>query len=165
MVLRMFCSFGASGLWDISGCMSFFFYMYFSWRDHHQAVYWCSQSVFPELPCSSRYHYGKSSSWLKIDNRSVFCTTNQVFSVLFNFKDKIYNIQSVQQEKAEERIKEQFDMENMIFTQDAIYMKSLSEISNETFSEDQLPIFHIKSNYGEMLKAYYEVLWALLCLQ
>ncbi len=49
-------------------------------------------------------------------------------------------------------------MENMICTQDAIYMKSLSEISNETFSEDQLPIFDKKSNYGEMLKAYYEVL-------
>lgn len=71
--------------------------------------------------------------------------------------DKIYNIQSVQQEKAEKRIKEQFHMENMICTQDAIYMNSLSEISGEKFSEDQLPIFHIKSNYGEMLKAYYEI--------
>ncbi len=49
-------------------------------------------------------------------------------------------------------------MENMIFTQDDIYLNSLSKISNEKFSEDELPIFAKKSNYSEMLKAYYEVL-------
>lgn len=92
------------------------------------------------------------------DRKQNDCLFNQIFSVLFNLKDKIDNIQSVQQEKAEQRIKEQFDMENMIFTQDDIYLKSLNEISDEKFSEDQLPIFDKKSKYGEMLKAYYEVL-------
>ncbi|KAF4095430.1 hypothetical protein G5714_024508 [Onychostoma macrolepis] len=71
--------------------------------------------------------------------------------------DKIYNIQSDQQEKAEQRIKEQFKMENMIFTQDPIHVKSLNEIGEDTFSEDQLPIFDKKSKYGEIMKAYYEI--------
>uniref|UniRef100_A0A673J1A6 Interferon-induced GTP-binding protein Mx3-like n=1 Tax=Sinocyclocheilus rhinocerous TaxID=307959 RepID=A0A673J1A6_9TELE len=71
---------------------------------------------------------------------------------MFNiFLDKIYNIQSVQQEKAEKRISEQFEMEDMIFTQDPIYLKSLKEITKETFSEEQLPLFDKKCKYGEML--------------
>uniref|UniRef100_A0A673J8T0 Interferon-induced GTP-binding protein Mx3-like n=1 Tax=Sinocyclocheilus rhinocerous TaxID=307959 RepID=A0A673J8T0_9TELE len=77
---------------------------------------------------------------------------------MFNiFLDKIYNIQSVQQEKAEKRISEQFEMEDMIFTQDPIYLKSLKEITKETFSEEQLPLFDKKCKYGEMLQAYYEI--------
>ncbi|KAL1250537.1 hypothetical protein QQF64_018333 [Cirrhinus molitorella] len=71
--------------------------------------------------------------------------------------DKIHNIQSVQQEKLEQRISEQFDMENMIFTQDPIYLKSLNETTKETFSEDELPIFDKKSKYFDMLQAYYEI--------
>ncbi|KAK9952338.1 hypothetical protein ABG768_018183 [Culter alburnus] len=79
--------------------------------------------------------------------------------------DKIYNLQSNQQDKAEQRISEQFEMENMIYTQDPIYLKALNEItskekfldSKETFSEEQFPVFDIKSKYSEMLKAYYEI--------
>uniref|UniRef100_A0A672SF00 Interferon-induced GTP-binding protein Mx3-like n=1 Tax=Sinocyclocheilus grahami TaxID=75366 RepID=A0A672SF00_SINGR len=71
---------------------------------------------------------------------------------MFNiFLDKIYNIQSVQQEKAEKRISEQFEMEHMIFTQDPIYLKSLREITKEPFSEEQLPLFDKKCTYSEML--------------
>uniref|UniRef100_A0A672SFF8 Interferon-induced GTP-binding protein Mx3-like n=1 Tax=Sinocyclocheilus grahami TaxID=75366 RepID=A0A672SFF8_SINGR len=72
---------------------------------------------------------------------------------MFNiFLDKIYNIQSVQQEKAEKRISEQFEMEHMIFTQDPIYLKSLREITKEPFSEEQLPLFDKKCTYSEMLQ-------------
>ncbi|XP_048014393.1 interferon-induced GTP-binding protein Mx1-like [Megalobrama amblycephala] len=73
--------------------------------------------------------------------------------------DKIHNIQSIQQEKAEQRISEQFEMENMIYTQDSIHLKILNEITDEIdkFSEDKLPIFDIRSKYSEMLQAYYEI--------
>ncbi|CAM4734642.1 unnamed protein product [Leuciscus chuanchicus] len=71
--------------------------------------------------------------------------------------NKIYNIQSSQEDKTEQRILEQFEMENMVYTQDPIYLKFLSEISEDTFSEDQLPVFDIKSKYSEMLQAYYEI--------
>ncbi|XP_059402414.1 interferon-induced GTP-binding protein Mx2-like [Carassius carassius] len=82
----------------------------------------------------------------------------QNYPVLLDItKDKIYNIQSVQQEKAEKRISEQFDMEDMIFTQDAIYLKSLKEITKDMFSEEQIPLFDKKCKYGEMLQAYYEI--------
>lgn len=67
------------------------------------------------------------------------------------------NIQSSQQSKAEDRIVEQFQMENMIFTQDDIYFDALNTGGNETFSETQLPFCDIATKYSEMLKAYYEV--------
>ncbi|RXN19639.1 interferon-induced GTP-binding Mx3-like protein [Labeo rohita] len=75
----------------------------------------------------------------------------------FLIKNKINNIQSSQQAKVEQRISEQFEMENMIYTQDPIYLKFLNEISDETFTEDHLPIFDIKSKYSEMMQAYYEI--------
>ncbi|RXN19638.1 interferon-induced GTP-binding Mx3-like protein [Labeo rohita] len=75
----------------------------------------------------------------------------------FLIKNKINNIQSSQQAKAEQRILEQFEMENMIYTQDPIYLKFLNEISDETFTEDHLPIFDIKSKYSEMMQAYYKI--------
>ncbi|XP_051739309.1 interferon-induced GTP-binding protein Mx2 isoform X1 [Ctenopharyngodon idella] len=79
--------------------------------------------------------------------------------------DKIHNIQSIQQEKAEQRISEQFEMENMIYTQDSIYLNALNEMrpkemfikTEESFSEDQLPVFDVKSKYSEMLQSYYEI--------
>ncbi|KAK7121470.1 hypothetical protein R3I93_022533 [Phoxinus phoxinus] len=84
--------------------------------------------------------------------------------------DKIYNIQSIQQEKAEQRISEQFEMENMVYTQDPIHFKVLNEFFEKMFSdkemfsdtkvmfsEEQLPIFHLKSKYSEILQAYYEI--------
>ncbi|XP_048014195.1 interferon-induced GTP-binding protein Mx3-like isoform X1 [Megalobrama amblycephala] len=80
------------------------------------------------------------------------------YPVLQNLtKDKINNIQLNQQEKTKKRIKEQFEMENMIYTQDPIYLRILNEITNETFSEDQLPIFDKKCKYSNMLEAYYEI--------
>nr|XP_009296165.1 myxovirus (influenza virus) resistance G isoform X1 [Danio rerio] len=73
-------------------------------------------------------------------------------------KDKIDNIQSSQQAKAEQRISEQFKMERMIFTQDPIFLKALNEIpDSETFSIDELPVFDKKSKYSDMLEAYYEI--------
>ncbi len=72
-------------------------------------------------------------------------------------KNKINNIQASQQAKVKQRISEQFEMENMIYTQDPIYRKFLNEISGEKLSQDQLPFFDIKSKYSEMLEAYYEV--------
>ncbi|KAG1938977.1 interferon-induced GTP-binding protein Mx1 [Pimephales promelas] len=71
--------------------------------------------------------------------------------------DKIHNIQSIQQEKAEQRISEQFEMEDMVYTQDEIYLKVLNEIAKEEFSEEQLPLFDLKCKYSEMLQSYYEI--------
>ncbi|XP_057183748.1 interferon-induced GTP-binding protein Mx-like isoform X2 [Triplophysa rosa] len=64
-----------------------------------------------------------------------------------------------QQAKAEQRILEQFEMENLIFTQDAIYKKILYEISkpDEKYLEEKLPVFDNKSMYPEMLQAYYQI--------
>ncbi|XP_073687802.1 interferon-induced GTP-binding protein Mx2-like [Garra rufa] len=82
----------------------------------------------------------------------------QNYHVLQNItKDKINNIQLTQLEKAEERISEQFKMEKRIYTQDPIFLKTLSEITNETFSEKELPVFDKQSKYSHMLEAYYEV--------
>ncbi len=53
-------------------------------------------------------------------------------------------------------------MENLIYTQDPIYLKFLSEISDEQFSEDELPVFDIKSKYSEMLEAYCEVVYNMM---
>ncbi|XP_065147189.1 interferon-induced GTP-binding protein Mx3-like [Paramisgurnus dabryanus] len=72
--------------------------------------------------------------------------------------DKIDQIQASQQNKAEERIMEQFEMENMICTQDDIFFKTLNENGNITFSEAQLPIYDIASKYSDMLKAYYKIM-------
>ncbi|XP_043084713.1 interferon-induced GTP-binding protein Mx3-like isoform X2 [Puntigrus tetrazona] len=72
-------------------------------------------------------------------------------------KDKINDIQLNQQEKAEQRISEQFKMENRIFTQDPIFMKVLSEITNQTFSENEIPVFDKQCKYGLLLETYYEI--------
>uniref|UniRef100_A0A8C1EWM7 Myxovirus (influenza virus) resistance G n=2 Tax=Cyprinus carpio TaxID=7962 RepID=A0A8C1EWM7_CYPCA len=56
---------------------------------------------------------------------------------------------TIQQEKAEKRISEQFAMEEMIFTQDPIYLKSLKEITKETFSEEYYEVFLVFSNKYE----------------
>ncbi|XP_077066924.1 interferon-induced GTP-binding protein Mx3-like isoform X2 [Siphateles boraxobius] len=80
------------------------------------------------------------------------------YTVLQNTaKDKINNIQLTQQEKTEKRILEQFEIENMVYTQDPIYLKFLSEITNETFSEHQLPIFDKECTYSNMMESYYEI--------
>ncbi|XP_058623273.1 interferon-induced GTP-binding protein Mx2-like, partial [Onychostoma macrolepis] len=82
----------------------------------------------------------------------------QNFNVLQNItKDKINDIQLNQQEKAEQRISEQFKMENRIFTQDPIFLKVLSEITNQTFSEKELPVFDKQCKYSQMMESYYEI--------
>ncbi|XP_016120780.1 interferon-induced GTP-binding protein Mx-like [Sinocyclocheilus grahami] len=48
-------------------------------------------------------------------------------------------------------------MENGIFTQDLIFLKVLSEKTNQTFSEKELPVFDKQCKYSQMLEAYYEI--------
>ncbi|XP_042608957.1 interferon-induced GTP-binding protein Mx3-like isoform X2 [Cyprinus carpio] len=62
-----------------------------------------------------------------------------------------------QKEKAEQRILEQFEMENLIYTQDPIFLKILSEITKEWFLEEQLPMFDKECTYSQMMKAHYEI--------
>ncbi|RXN38609.1 interferon-induced GTP-binding Mx3-like protein [Labeo rohita] len=82
----------------------------------------------------------------------------QNYHILQNItKDKINNIQLNQLEKAEERISEQFKMENRIYTQDPIFLKVLSEITKDAFSENMLPVFDKQSTYSHLLEAYYEI--------
>uniref|UniRef100_A0A8C1XQZ2 Uncharacterized protein n=1 Tax=Cyprinus carpio TaxID=7962 RepID=A0A8C1XQZ2_CYPCA len=82
---------------------------------------------------------------------------NAIKGTITHICDKINNIQLTQLEKAEKRISEQFKMENRIYTQDPIFLKILSEITNETFSEKELPVFHKDCKYSKMLEAYYEI--------
>ncbi|XP_056107088.1 myxovirus (influenza virus) resistance G [Rhinichthys klamathensis goyatoka] len=72
-------------------------------------------------------------------------------------KDKINDIQLTQQEKTEKRMLEQFEMENMVYTQDPIYLKLLNEITNEQFSEEELPLLTKNCMYSKMMEAYYEI--------
>uniref|UniRef100_A0A673G327 Interferon-induced GTP-binding protein Mx3-like n=1 Tax=Sinocyclocheilus rhinocerous TaxID=307959 RepID=A0A673G327_9TELE len=81
---------------------------------------------------------------------------NAIKGTITHICDKINNIQLTQLEKAEQRISEQFKMENRIYTQDPIFLKILSEITNETFSEKELPVFDKQCKYSQMLEAYYE---------
>uniref|UniRef100_A0A672RDG8 Interferon-induced GTP-binding protein Mx3-like n=1 Tax=Sinocyclocheilus grahami TaxID=75366 RepID=A0A672RDG8_SINGR len=82
---------------------------------------------------------------------------NAIKGTITHICDKINNIQLTQLEKAEQRISEQFKMENRIYTQDPIFLKILSEITNETFSEKELPVFDKQCKYSQMLEAYYEI--------
>ena len=54
----------------------------------------------------------------------------------------------------EERIIEQFEMEQLVYTQDSIYYKTLNDMSA---SQDTSEDFGSRSYYPDMLKAYYEV--------
>lgn len=72
-------------------------------------------------------------------------------------KGKAENVQSSQKYKTEERISEQFEMENIIYTQDPVFLKTLSEITNERYSEDELPFIDKKCKYSHMLETYYEI--------
>ncbi|KAL4657023.1 interferon-induced GTP-binding protein Mx3-like [Arapaima gigas] len=72
--------------------------------------------------------------------------------------NKIDNIQSKQEAKVEERVMEQFEMEQLVYTQDNIYFKTLNETSGYTgASEDNCADCDSRSKYPEMLKAYYEI--------
>ncbi|XP_047659084.1 interferon-induced GTP-binding protein Mx2-like [Tachysurus fulvidraco] len=74
--------------------------------------------------------------------------------------NKIDNIQSKQESKVKKRITEQFEMEQLVYTQDGIYFKTLNEIhctEEQTASEENFAGFDSRSKYPEMLQAYYEI--------
>ncbi|KAG7315747.1 hypothetical protein KOW79_020613 [Hemibagrus wyckioides] len=76
------------------------------------------------------------------------------------FENKIDNIQSKQEAKVEERICEQFEMEQLVYTQDGIYFKTLNDIhapDGQKASEDNFAGFDSRNKYPEMLRAYYEI--------
>ncbi|KAL6481492.1 hypothetical protein MHYP_G00095720 [Metynnis hypsauchen] len=71
--------------------------------------------------------------------------------------NKIDNIQSKQEAKVEQRIMEQFEMEQLVYTQDSIYFKTLNETNNAGVSEDNFAGLDSRNKYPEMLHAYYEI--------
>ncbi|KAI1899080.1 hypothetical protein AGOR_G00057800 [Albula goreensis] len=76
--------------------------------------------------------------------------------------NKIKNIQSKQEAKVEERIEEQFKMEKLVYTQDAIYRKYLKEIHHDTKQdesdeEEEEDGVEERSTYPERVRAYYEI--------
>ncbi|GAA6085969.1 interferon-induced GTP-binding protein Mx3-like isoform X1, partial [Tachysurus ichikawai] len=74
--------------------------------------------------------------------------------------NKIDNIQSKQEAKVKKRIVEQFEMEQLVYTQDDIYFKTLNEIhctDGLKASEENFAGFDSRSKYPEMLQAYYEI--------
>ncbi|KAK3530406.1 hypothetical protein QTP86_024443, partial [Hemibagrus guttatus] len=74
--------------------------------------------------------------------------------------NKIDNIQSKQEAKVEERIMEQFEMEQLVYTQDDIYFKTLNDVHTTDglkASEDSFAGFDCRNKYPEMLQAYYEI--------
>ncbi|KAF5901384.1 interferon-induced GTP-binding protein Mx3-like, partial [Clarias magur] len=73
--------------------------------------------------------------------------------------NKIDNIQSKQEAKVEQRIMEQFEMEQLVYTQDGIYFKTLNETNSAEglkASGDNFAGFDNRNKYPEMLQAYYE---------
>ncbi|GAA6090105.1 interferon-induced GTP-binding protein Mx3-like [Tachysurus ichikawai] len=90
-------------------------------------------------------------------SKSCFLLYPYLQSVAMN---KIDNIQSKQEAKVEERIMEQFQMEQLVYTQDGIYFKTLNEIhltDGQKASEDNFAGFDSRNKYPEMLRAYYEI--------
>ncbi|KAI5629530.1 myxovirus (influenza virus) resistance G isoform X1, partial [Silurus asotus] len=86
-----------------------------------------------------------------------FCTYPFLQCVAMN---KIDNIQSKQEAKVEQRILEQFEMEQLVYTQDGIYFKTLNEthsVNGQKASEDNFAGFDSRNKYPEMLQAYYEI--------
>ncbi|KAJ8246701.1 hypothetical protein GJAV_G00254440 [Gymnothorax javanicus] len=71
--------------------------------------------------------------------------------------NKIDNIQSTQEALVNERIVEQFEMEQLVYTQDGIYWKTLNGSGSGRGSEENCAEMDSRTNYPEMLKAYYEI--------
>ncbi|KAI4877136.1 hypothetical protein NFI96_026490 [Prochilodus magdalenae] len=71
--------------------------------------------------------------------------------------NKIDNIQSKQEAKVEQRILEQFEMEELVYTQDGLYTKTLNETQSSGISEDNFAGLDSRNMYPEMLRAYYEI--------
>ncbi|XP_063079769.1 interferon-induced GTP-binding protein Mx1-like [Engraulis encrasicolus] len=90
----------------------------------------------------------------QLSDVSKSCFTNYPFlqCVAMN---KIDKIQSKQEGKVSERIKEQFEMEKLVYTQDSIYFRSLTKM-DETNPVDWAD-FDSRNKYPEMLQAYYEI--------
>ncbi|XP_060754688.1 interferon-induced GTP-binding protein Mx-like isoform X3 [Neoarius graeffei] len=87
------------------------------------------------------------------------CFLNYPF-LQFVATNKIDNIQSKQEEKVEQRILEQFEMEQLVYTQDGIYFKTLNETHStdgQKASEENFAGFDNRKKYPEMLRAYYEI--------
>ncbi|KAJ8246702.1 hypothetical protein GJAV_G00254460 [Gymnothorax javanicus] len=71
--------------------------------------------------------------------------------------NKIDNIQSTQEALVRERIVEQFEMEQLVYTQDGIYWKTLKGSGSGRGSEENCAEMDSRSNYPEMLRAYFEI--------
>ncbi|XP_062406578.1 interferon-induced GTP-binding protein Mx2-like isoform X2 [Sardina pilchardus] len=74
--------------------------------------------------------------------------------------NKIDKIQSSQEAKVEERIKEQFKMEQLVYTQDSIYFKTLKKAAAPVEGDPSAvncAEYDSRSKYPEMLQAYYEI--------
>ncbi|KAJ8246755.1 hypothetical protein GJAV_G00255040 [Gymnothorax javanicus] len=73
--------------------------------------------------------------------------------------NKIDNIQSTQEALVKERIIEHFEMEQLVYTQDGLYWETLKGIATDKGSanDENCAKMDSRSNYPEMLKAYYEI--------
>ncbi|KAF4075102.1 hypothetical protein AMELA_G00230790 [Ameiurus melas] len=90
-------------------------------------------------------------------SKTCFNTYPFLHSVAMN---KIDNIQSKQEAKVEQRIMDQFEMEQLVYTQDGIYFKTLTETHSaegQNASVDNFAGFDNRNKYPEMLRAYYEI--------
>ncbi|XP_062406674.1 interferon-induced GTP-binding protein Mx-like isoform X2 [Sardina pilchardus] len=90
----------------------------------------------------------------------IFSNYPNLRCVTMNMIDKI---QSRQEVKVEERIKEQFEMEALVYTQDKTFLKTLKGLSEdnspEEFHECEIPgtSKDDRFKYTGMFKAYYEI--------
>ncbi|KAJ8246754.1 hypothetical protein GJAV_G00255030 [Gymnothorax javanicus] len=76
--------------------------------------------------------------------------------------NKIDNIQSTQEALLKERIMEQFEMEELVYTQDDIYWKTLDGLAKgekpgENSPQKNSAEMNSRSYYPQMLRAYYEI--------
>uniref|UniRef100_A0A3B4E4B2 Uncharacterized protein n=1 Tax=Pygocentrus nattereri TaxID=42514 RepID=A0A3B4E4B2_PYGNA len=91
--------------------------------------------------------------------RGTFTLTHYGLSHSTDTMYPFYNIQSKQEAKVEQRILEQFEMEQLVYTQDSIYFKTLNGTPGDgkTASEDNYAGLDSRTKYPEMLHTYYEV--------
>uniref|UniRef100_A0A8B9JWP9 Uncharacterized protein n=1 Tax=Astyanax mexicanus TaxID=7994 RepID=A0A8B9JWP9_ASTMX len=99
-----------------------------------------------------------------IRGRFTSLTQHTFYHSLIYFFMFEYNIQSKQEAKAEQRILEQFEMEQLVYTQDDIYFKILNQAEfaeDKKKSEDKKKkkgsSFDSKSMFPKMLRTYYEI--------
>ncbi|KAI4877135.1 hypothetical protein NFI96_026489, partial [Prochilodus magdalenae] len=86
------------------------------------------------------------------------CFPNYPYLLSFSM-NSIDTIQSRQEAIVEQRIVEQFEMEQLVYTQDGIYLKTLAEThpSGSEASEDKYSGLDSRSNFPKMLNTYYEI--------